>query len=555
MGLLDDFNTSTPNMIDPASYGLLSAGLGILAASPGKPGMAAIGQGGMMGLMNYQGALHELQTRKLRDLQLQTGQLNLDDLKRKTADQEAAHDTLKNYYGAGGLPQGGVSGSGAPVGVTVATPQMNDSQGNAPGSPVQSSQPGVTSKAQIWQKYQDIGNLMAARGLVDQAQQYYGLAEKFRPKFKADSHTVQLPDGRIATVNMSEDGQEVLSGYTPAEKLAFQNTGGQTQALNPYTGKPVATINNSMSPDAAASNKLGWANYGLRKLEVDPMGSLAALSQPGAGKSAGPSAAANVSGAAFLSSLPQAMGDQVKALAEGRMAFPAGFALKSPYWQNMISMVSQYDPNFDAINYNARAKTRADFTSGKNAQNIKALNTAIGHLGTLDEQIGGTAGHSIPLVGQGLNYLENKAAQYSGEPGITNYNQTAGALASELTQVFRGSGGNEADIKRYIDQLNPDASTVQKKAAVKNIVDLLNSRTEAIGDQYNQGMGTTADPLTLLNPKAADVIKRIKGGNPSATPPKNTFNMLPAAAQYQGKRMKADNGTIYRSNGKSWVKE
>lgn len=37
--------------------------------------------------------------------------------------------------------------------------------------------------------------------------------------------------------------------------------------------------------------------------------------------------------------------------------------------------------------------------------------------------------------------------------------------------------------------------------------------------------------------------------------PKKKFDMLPPAAQYDGKRMQADNGTIYRSQGGKWVKE
>ena len=222
-----------------------------------------------------------------------------------------------------------------------------------------------------------------------------------------------------------------------------------------------------------------------------------------------------LSGADFLSTLGPTQASQVKALAEGRMPFPAGFALKSPYWQNMLSAVSQYDPNFDAVNYNARAKTRNDFTSGKSAQNIKSLNTAIGHLGTLESQIAGTASHSLTP----LNYLQNQAAQLTGSAGPTQFKQTASALASELTAVFRGQGGAEADVKRYLDELDPNASAEQKKAAVKNIVELLASRTAAIGDQYNQGMGTTADPLTLLNPHAQEVLKRLTGsGAPGVTP-------------------------------------
>jgi hypothetical protein len=53
------------------------------------------------------------------------------------------------------------------------------------------------------------------------------------------------------------------------------------------------------------------------------------------------------------------------------------------------------DPTFDGVNFQARAKTRSDFTSGKSAQNITALNTVVGHLDHLDRTIDGL-GNSGP---------------------------------------------------------------------------------------------------------------------------------------------------------------
>ena len=44
-------------------------------------------------------------------------------------------------------------------------------------------------------------------------------------------------------------------------------------------------------------------------------------------------------------------------------------------------------------------------------------------------------------------------------------------------------------------------------------------------------------------------------GAPDQPAQPQKFNMLPPAKDYAGKRMKADDGTIYRSNGTSWVKE
>lgn len=220
----------------------------------------------------------------------------------------------------------------------------------------------------------------------------------------------------------------------------------------------------------------------------------------------------HLTGDAYLKSLPQDVSAQVRALADGRMAFPTGKAAASPYWQQRMAAVAQYDPSFDTINYNARAATRRDFTSGKSSANIKALNTAIGHLGQLGDQIAGTASHGGFPGATTLNRIENAIARSSGASGITKFEQTAGALAGELTQVYRNSGGAEADIQRYLSELDSAQSLEQKKSAVANMAALLKSRLDAINDQYVKGMGTTAQPLQVLDPHAVQTLSKYLPG-------------------------------------------
>lgn len=216
-----------------------------------------------------------------------------------------------------------------------------------------------------------------------------------------------------------------------------------------------------------------------------------------------------LTGKDYLSAIPKTRAIMVRALAEGRQAFPAGKAATSPYWQTLLNDVAHYDPTFDAVNFNARSNTRKDFTSGKSSNNIKALNTAIGHVGQLSDQISGTAAHGGFPFATTVNAIQNSFNRGSGSSGPTLYDQTTGAVASELTQVFRGSGGAEADVKRYLSELSTDASAEQKHAAIKNIAGLLQSRLDAIGDQYTKGMGTTAQPLQLLDEHAKKVIGAI----------------------------------------------
>jgi hypothetical protein len=47
------------------------------------------------------------------------------------------------------------------------------------------------------------------------------------------------------------------------DKAQFQNTGGVTMALDPFTGQPLNSIQNTQSPDSKASNQVAWANNSL----------------------------------------------------------------------------------------------------------------------------------------------------------------------------------------------------------------------------------------------------------------------------------------------------
>lgn len=252
------------------------------------------------------------------------------------------------------------------------------------------------------------------------------------------------------------------------------------------------------SQDRAAQRALTGE---LAQERMDTQKQLAGLIMPGGGGAGG-------TGAAYLSTLQPQIAAQVKALAEGREQFPTGYALKSPYWQNMIRSVAQYDPTFDAVNYGSRYATRKDFTSGKSAQNLNALNTAIGHAAQLYSQIPDVNSSSFPL----FNAVGNAFSKGVGGAGVPNWDQTAAALASEATRVFRGDSGAEADVNRYLQQLSANGSREQKQAVLRNLAGLFNSRIEQLGSMYNKGMGTTDQPLPMLNPNTSRIMEALQGG-------------------------------------------
>lgn len=215
----------------------------------------------------------------------------------------------------------------------------------------------------------------------------------------------------------------------------------------------------------------------------------------------------------YLSTLPTSIASQVKSIADGRMALPSGMALKTPYWQQMLQAVSNYDPSFDAVNYGARAATRKDFTSGKSAQNITSLNTAIGHLDALNSAFAGLKNSDYPMYNSVANAVGKQLGNTNIQTAMTDVNSKAIAVSGELAKVFRSTGMSQKEIEDWKDQISPNNSPAQNKAIIGSAIDLMNSRLDAVGEQYNKGMGTAADPMQLLTPKAQAILQKLSGGS------------------------------------------
>ena len=207
---------------------------------------------------------------------------------------------------------------------------------------------------------------------------------------------------------------------------------------------------------------------------------------------------ASKTGDAYLATLPPQAASQVKALAEGRMQFPSGTALKSPYWQGMLSAVSQFDPNFDAVNYNARSGTRKAFTSGKEAQTVNALNTVAEHLGKFSDNAAALHNTGYPV----FNHIKNFYLSQTGDPSIAAFNTNKKAVADEVAKVWRASGGSESDIQENLRNLDGAQSPEQLNAAIGTLTELIYGKVAALQDQYASGMGTTQTPRPLVSPGA-----------------------------------------------------
>lgn len=232
----------------------------------------------------------------------------------------------------------------------------------------------------------------------------------------------------------------------------------------------------------------------------------------------------------YLKTLSDSDAALVKGLAEGRKAFPTGSALRSEYWQGILGAVAKYDPMFDEVNYNARAATRKDFTSGKSAQQINALNTVIGHIAQLSDAAAALKNSDF----KSYNKIANALQSEFGWTGKTDFDTIAPKVAQELTRVWRGTGGSEADIQRDIDALASSNAPGQLHSSIANLGGLVESKLDALKETYRQGMGT-AD-IEMITPEARKALTTLeqRSGRPAATDkPADSQGATPGLLSYQ----------------------
>lgn len=239
----------------------------------------------------------------------------------------------------------------------------------------------------------------------------------------------------------------------------------------------------------------------------------------------------NLTGEDYLKTLPPNMATLVKKYAAGELPVSPQMT-RSTAGMQLLGAISQYDPTFDATNYQKRQQTATAFAKGKQADAVKGANQALYHMGNLyqrTEDLNNT--NILPgIINPVVNFIEQKGF---GTTKQGAYKQTAQAVASELRRVFAGAGGGSlAELNKWEEAFDPNAGENQQKAYIQNGLDLLRGGLDALNTQYQQGMGLNKNVDDLLSPKARKVYESLQAGkNPNEPKTK---------AQKQGAILKQD---------------
>lgn len=226
-----------------------------------------------------------------------------------------------------------------------------------------------------------------------------------------------------------------------------------------------------------------------------------------------------VTGEDYLATLPPGRARQVRAIASGDMPAPTGRAAMTGPGQALMQQVLQYDPTATTINLPTRQATRKAFTTGPEGQAINSANTVIGHIVGLKLAADQLHNGGVPLFNATSQGIRTAVGDQQTQAAVNRFNFYKVAVANELTKVFRGSNGAEADVQGWTKQLKADSSPAQFDATVTSMLDAMQSRLQSLGSQYSQGMGKAVDGIQLLSPHAQQQLRLLETGQAAARAP------------------------------------
>lgn len=190
----------------------------------------------------------------------------------------------------------------------------------------------------------------------------------------------------------------------------------------------------------------------------------------------------------------------LQSLAEGRQQLGGR---SSAAMQKIQKDLAAMYPDLDQSKIQARWKTRQDFTTGKSAQNIKSLNTAVQHLAELNKIIPKLDNIQVPGVGHILNVMKNSYMAQSGNPVISRFKAIKNALSGELANIYKVSGGTDTEIKHVGDTIDMADSPEGLKASVDEAITLMGGRLSALQDQWHNAYDRPNDTdFPVISPKS-----------------------------------------------------
>jgi hypothetical protein len=171
--------------------------------------------------------------------------------------------------------------------------------------------------------------------------------------------------------------------------------------------------------------------------------------------------------------------------------------------------VLNFDPNFDAANYQAKVALKKSFMGGGNDfKGLEAFNTVGTHMGELME----AAKELNPSDWKIANNIRNLYSDYvTDNPKLVRFRNALNTTQHELGNAYHAGHITDSSLHSFQQAIADNMSTPGLKAAIGEMAGLLSGKINAKEENYNTSFpGKQLPPgFQALNTKTKDAFKRI----------------------------------------------
>jgi hypothetical protein len=494
------------------TQGLLAAAAQMLQQSGPSRTPTSIGQIVGGGINAYQGATQQAQQlqqqQQLRDLQIKSAQSELDDQDLARQRSAGLQSLLRNFgqgQGAGAAPTtpapmfaGGQSAASMMQGLaTGAAPDAGMPAAPAPASAPAAAPGAGFDRNSLVQQHLQLAQALRQGGYEKEAEAHEDAAVKLQPKYATDFRVAMGADGKLHNYQLADDGtfKDAAVGVRP--EVTEVDLGGTKAFVDKNAVTPGQVFKKTLSPDAAASNALGYARLNFDK------------SQATAGPDVDPKQVDNVA----------------QLISAGRMAPLGSMAMRSPFGAAVMSRVAELNPDYNGIDYGTNAKASRDFATGKQGNAVRSFNVSLSHLDTLGQLADAMNNGNM----QAINKLGNAYSQQTGSAAPTNFEAAKKIVTDEIVKAITGGGGGVHDREAAAATIGAANSPAQLKGAIKTYQDLMVGQLGGLEQQYRTTTGRS-DFNKYLSPQAQTMF-HTTGGAPAVTGAAPAQQAAPAASK------------------------
>lgn len=143
----------------------------------------------------------------------------------------------------------------------------------------------------------------------------------------------------------------------------------------------------------------------------------------------------------------------------------------------LTSLAKRVDGSYDATIQPTRGKMRTDYATGDVSKNVRSINTAINHLGTLKDAVETLDPSSYPWLNKPINWFYDK----TGSSKVTAVKTAMLATATEMAAALKGgrAAPSQTEIDEQLRVLDQTGSPEQWNKIIQQRGELLSARLNA----------------------------------------------------------------------------